>query len=107
MSDEMNVVVVNTGVANVRSVSNMLKRLKVHTTISDQRADIRAAEVLTMPKAGSFDACVDRLRRGSIFGVQFHPEKSHSFGLELFQNVMNYAASAGQSWQARWEVRVG
>jgi glutamine amidotransferase len=31
------------------------------------------------------------VQKGSVFGVQFHPEKSHKFGMKLFDNFINYA----------------
>jgi glutamine amidotransferase len=34
----------------------------------------------------TFDAAI---QRGNIFGAQFHPEKSHKFGMEIFKNFSN------------------
>ena len=34
---------------------------------------------------------VSSFERSNILGVQFHPEKSHKFGIELFKNfIANY-----------------
>lgn len=30
------------------------------------------------------------VQRGNVMGVQFHPEKSHRFGMQLFRNFISY-----------------
>lgn len=47
----------------------------------------RAEEVLLTSTYGLTFA--SGLHRDNIYAVQFHPEKSHSFGLKLFQNYLN------------------
>jgi glutamine amidotransferase len=42
------------------------------------------ADVLATSQYGATFACA--IKSGNIFGVQFHPEKSHSFGTRLLQN---------------------
>ncbi len=41
--------------------------------------------MMTCDYGGLFAAGV---RKNNIFGVQFHPEKSHSFGIRLFENFV-------------------
>lgn len=45
----------------------------------DQQQDVLA----TCEYGQSFDCMI---QCGNIFGAQFHPEKSHKFGMELFEN---------------------
>jgi glutamine amidotransferase len=49
--------------------------------VCDDRADVAAWATYGYPFAASVE-------RGNIFGVQFHPEKSHSFGMQLFRRFL-------------------
>lgn len=66
----MKIVIVNTGVGNVRSVANMLKRVKsvdaVQALISDISDDILSADALILPGVGSFDAAMTRFEEKKL-----------------------------------------
>lgn len=55
----------------------------VHSYFVDCADD---ADVLARATYG--DAFVAAFERGNVRGVQFHPEKSHRFGIRLFQNFV-------------------
>jgi glutamine amidotransferase len=50
------------------------------------RADNDADSMLKTKYGVEFDSAI---RRGNIYGVQFHPEKSHRFGMRLFEQFAN------------------
>ena len=52
-------------------------------------APLDAAAVATTSHGQTFTSCIER---GSVFGTQCHPEKSHDVGLRL---LANFAAMAG------------
>jgi glutamine amidotransferase len=66
----MKVTIVNTGVGNVKSVANMLRRVKntdaLEISISDDPDQILAADTLILPGVGSFDAAMIRLTDGGL-----------------------------------------
>jgi imidazole glycerol-phosphate synthase subunit HisH len=60
------VVIVNSGVGNVRSVANMLKRVGVAAVISDDPETIEQANSIILPGVGAFDAAMHRFRTSGI-----------------------------------------
>jgi glutamine amidotransferase len=46
------------------------------------------AEIVAMAVYGYEFACA--FRKGNIFGTQFHPEKSHKFGMKVLENFYAY-----------------
>ena len=51
--------------------------------VCDDAGDVLA----TASYGGDFTAAV---QKGNLMGVQFHPEKSHKFGMALFRNFVEY-----------------
>lgn len=56
--------------------------------VCDDPADVAA----TTPYYGSF---VSSVQRGHVLGAQFHPEKSHKFGMRLLQNFAAFRGETG------------
>jgi imidazole glycerol-phosphate synthase subunit HisH len=54
----MNIVVVNTGVGNVRAIPNMLRRLGASAEISDEARVVDKADCIILPGVGSYDSAV-------------------------------------------------
>ncbi|HXD76389.1 MAG TPA: imidazole glycerol phosphate synthase subunit HisH [Puia sp.] len=49
----------------------------------------QAAEVAATARYGYEFACA--FRKGNIFGTQFHPEKSHKYGMRVLENFYNFS----------------
>ena len=73
---------------NIRPDSRLLRGIEngsfVYYTHS-WRAPVSADTAATTPYGGDFTAAVER---GNVMGVQFHPEKSSSVGLQVLRNFV-------------------
>jgi len=73
---------------NIRSDSRLLRGIDngsfVYFTHS-WRAPVSADTAATTPYGGDFTSAVER---GNVMGVQFHPEKSSSVGLQVLRNFV-------------------
>ena len=74
---------------NLRPNSKLLARIDeggfVYYTHS-WRAPVVSDTAATTPYGGNFTAAVER---DNVMGVQFHPEKSSTVGLQILQNFVN------------------
>ena len=70
------ITIVDSGIANVRSVANMLRRLNIDAQISGDPDVVESASKIILPGVGSFDAGMRALRERGL--VERHPNGSLS-----------------------------
>ena len=58
------ITVLNLGTANIGSVLNMLRRIRVPATVAEGAQDIEKATKIIMPGVGHFSNSVERLAQG-------------------------------------------
>jgi imidazole glycerol-phosphate synthase subunit HisH len=63
------ITIIDYNVGNLSSISNMLKRLGIESTISNDREIIDAAEKLILPGVGSFDYGMQQLHSSGLVPV--------------------------------------
>lgn len=101
----MKIVIVNSGVANVRSVANMLRRLKTESEISDDPAVVSRADVLILPGVGSFDAAIGRFRERDLIQTlndkvlaKGTPVLGLCLGMQLMGDASEEGIEPGLGW---------
>lgn len=102
---DMKFVVVNSGVGNVRSVANMLKRAKTDAAISDDPEIILAADALLLPGVGSFDAAIRRLRQAGLMDAlneKVLQQNTPILGLCLGMQLMASSSEEGEEPGFNW-----
>jgi glutamine amidotransferase len=106
------IVVVDYGVGNLASISNMLRRLNVEASISSDVAVIEAAEKIILPGVGAFDHAMRKLRDGRLLpalerrvlgdGV---PLLGLCLGAQLHTRASEEGREAGLGWVDAVSVR--
>lgn len=64
-----NIVIIDYGMGNVGSISNMLKYLGAKATISNDFSAIKNADKLILPGVGHFDKAMENITSQSLEGV--------------------------------------
>jgi len=101
----MNLVIVNSGVGNVRSVANMLRRVGVEAVISDRVPDIEVADAIILPGVGSFDSAVRRFRATGLANAlddKARRGETPMLGICLGMQLMGERSEEGQDPGFGW-----
>lgn len=122
--DSQNVVIVDAGLGNVRSVQNMLKHLSIASRLSEAASDIEQASHLILPGVGSYDTAIHNLqRRGLIDAIRQHVEIKQApllgicLGMQLLLSNSEEGAEQGLGFipgtcrrfdpaRCEWRIRV-
>jgi glutamine amidotransferase len=95
-----NIVIIDYGMGNVGSISNMLKYLGAKATISNDFSAIKNADKLILPGVGHFDKAMENITRHSLQGVihEMALEKKKPFlGICLGMQLMCNSSDEGKS----------
>jgi glutamine amidotransferase len=101
----MNLVIINSGVGNVRSVANMLKRFDVAAEISDSPSAVEGADAIILPGVGSFDAAIHRIRRNNLYEIldtKARDGKTPILGICLGMQLMGERSEEGREPGFGW-----
>ena len=97
-----NIVVIDYGMGNVGSISNMLKYLGAKATISNDYAAIKNADKLILPGVGHFDRAMENISRQSLLDIihEMALDKKKPFlgiclGMQLMCNTSEEGKSEG------------
>lgn len=65
-------VIIDYGVGNLASISNMFRKIGVSSIVSSNVNDVLQASKIVLPGVGSFDTCARRLRQSGLLDALTH-----------------------------------
>ena len=99
------ITIIDIGMGNLGSISNMLTRLKVKSVISHNPGDIESAEKLILPGVGSFDNAMNSLKNNNLIPALFKrvmtekvPILGICLGIQLFSRKSEEGNLPGLGW---------
>lgn len=99
------IVIVDYGIGNVSSVSNMLHHLGIPAKLSCDPSDIEAACKIILPGNGSFNACMSNLRANGLIPILEHqvlhnriPILGICVGAQVFGHCSAEGSESGLGW---------
>lgn len=94
------IAIVNYGLGNLGSISNMLKVIGEKSLISSNRDDIEKADGIILPGVGAFDAGMDKLKEMKLIDVikeQALDKKKPILGICLGMQLLGRRSEEGNS----------
>lgn len=100
-----NIVIVDYGLGNLKSIQNMLKKIGYASTITSDSEKIEAASKLILPGVGAFDNAMD-----NIYSTNLHvllnkkvlEDKTPILGICLGMQIMCNSSEEGRSQGLSW-----
>lgn len=99
------ITIINYGMGNIRSISNMLNWLNLSSIVTDQPEKILKATKLILPGVGAFDSAVNNLKQYKLWEAIQHtviikqiPILGICLGMQLMTNKSEEGEEAGFGW---------
>lgn len=93
------ITIIDYGMGNLGSISNMFKRIGVESEISDDKQKIAAASKILLPGVGAFDAAMERINAGGfreLLDKKALEEKVPVLGICLGMQLLTYSSEEGK-----------
>jgi len=93
------ITIIDYGMGNLGSISNMFKRIGVESEVTGNREKIASAKKILLPGVGAFDAAMERINEGGyreILDRKALQEKVPVFGICLGMQLLTNSSEEGK-----------